>query len=66
METLLFILIVIAALATLYVLVRGVIAMAQGRDIGGVRSQSLMRRRVLYQAAAIVLVIVFLLLAAER
>ncbi|SMF64801.1 HIG1 domain-containing protein [Allosphingosinicella indica] len=63
MQTLLLILIILAALATLYVLVRGVITMAQGKDIGGVQSQSLMRKRVMYQAVAIVFVILFLMLA---
>lgn len=63
MQTLLLILIILAALATLYVLVRGVITMAQGKDIGGAQSQSLMRKRVMYQAVAIVFVILFLMLA---
>lgn len=63
MQTLLLILIILAALATLYVLARGVITMAQGKDIGGARSQSLMRKRVMYQAVAIVFVILFLMLA---
>lgn len=62
MQTLLIILIVAGALATLYVLVRGVIAMANGRDITGQRSQELMRKRVLFQALTIVLVILVLLL----
>ena len=63
MSTLLAILIVLAALATLYVLVKGVIGMAQGKDVTGERSQALMRKRVLLQAVAIILVILFLLLA---
>lgn len=63
MSTFVFILIVIAALATLYVLVQGVIGMAQGKDLTGQRSQALMRKRVLYQAIAILLVVVFLMIA---
>jgi hypothetical protein len=63
MSTFMAILIVLAALATLYVLVKGVIGMAQGKDVTGARSQALMRQRVLLQAVAIILVILFLLLA---
>ena len=63
MQTFLMILIVVAALATLYVLVKGVIGMAQGKDVTGVRSQSLMRQRVMLQAVAIILVILFIMVA---
>ena len=63
MQTLLIILIVLAAGATLFVLVKGVIGMAQGKDITGQRSQELMRKRVMFQAIAIVLVVLLLLLA---
>ncbi len=63
MSTFLMILIAIAALATLYVLVKGVIGMAQGKDITGQRSQALMRQRVMMQAVAIILVMIFLLVA---
>jgi hypothetical protein len=63
MPTFLLILVVIAALATLYILIKGVIGMAQGRDITGERSQALMRKRVMFQAIAIVFVILFLLVA---
>ena len=62
MQTLLIILIVLGAGATLYILVRGVIGMAQGRDITGQRSQELMRKRVLFQALTIIFVILILLL----
>jgi len=62
MQTLLIILIVLGAGATLYILVRGVIGMANGRDITGERSQELMRKRVLFQALTIVFVILVLLL----
>lgn len=66
MDTLLFILIAAAALATLYILAKGVIGMAQGKDLTGERSQQLMRKRVLFQAVAIVLVILFLIVAGGR
>ena len=63
MQTFLMILIILAALATLYVLVKGVIGMAQQKDITGVRSQGLMRQRVMLQAVAIIFVILFLMVA---
>jgi hypothetical protein len=66
MSTFLLILIAIAAGATLFILAKGVIGMAQGKDITGQRSQQLMRKRVLFQAIAIILVIVFLLVAGGR
>jgi hypothetical protein len=43
-----------------YVLVRGVISMASGKDVTGEQSQMWMRRRVLFQAVAIVIVILIL------
>jgi len=49
--------------AVVYVLVRGVIAMASGKDVSGEQSQMWMRRRVLFQAVAIVLVILILVVA---
>ena len=66
MQTFLMILIAIAALATLYVLVKGVIGMASGKDVTGVRSQALMRKRVMFQAIAILFVVLFLLIAGGR
>ena len=66
MQTLLVILIVLAAGATLFVLVKGVIGMAQGKDVTGVRSQELMRKRVMFQAIAIVFVVLLLLMASGR
>jgi hypothetical protein len=63
MSIFLFILIIAAALATLFVLAKGVIGMAQGKDITGQRSQQLMRKRVMYQAIAIIFVILFLVVA---
>lgn len=66
MQTLLIILIVLAAGATLFVLVKGVIGMAQGKDITGQRSQDLMRKRVMFQALAIILVVLLLVLAGSE
>lgn len=63
MEPILIILIVILAGLTLYTLVRGVIAMANGKDTTGQQSQNWMRKRVKYQALAIVFVVLLLLLA---
>ena len=63
MDIFLAILIALAAGATLFVLVKGVIGMAQGKDITGRRSQELMRKRVMYQAIAILLVVLLLALA---
>ena len=62
MNLLLILLIVAAAGATLFVLVKGVVGMAQGRDVTGARSQDLMRKRVLFQAAAILLAVLLLLM----
>lgn len=61
MQTVLIILVALAALATLYVLVRGVIGMANGRDVTGMRSQELMRKRVMFQAVTIVFAVLLLL-----
>lgn len=63
MTPLLIILIVLAAGATLYVLVKGVVGMAQGKDINGQRSQQLMQKRVMFQAIAILLTILLLIVA---
>jgi hypothetical protein len=65
MSIILLILIVLAAGATLFVLVKGVIGMASGKDVTGARSQELMRKRIFFQAIAIILVILFLLVASN-
>jgi len=59
----LIILLVLAMGATAYVLVRGVIAMASGKDVTGEQQQNWMRKRVLFQALAIVFVVLILLFA---
>jgi hypothetical protein len=63
MNTILIILLVLAMAATAYVLVRGVIAMASGKDLSGERQQDYMRKRVLFQAIAIIIVILILVVA---
>jgi hypothetical protein len=63
MNTILIILLVLAMGATAYVLVRGVIAMASGKDISGERQQDYMRKRVLFQAIAIIIFVLILIMA---
>jgi hypothetical protein len=63
MRYLLLVLLLLAMAAVVYVLVRGVIAMASGKDLSGEQSQMWMRRRVLFQAVAIILVILILVVA---
>ncbi len=62
MQTLLVILLLLAAGATLFVLVKGVIGMAQQKDVSGQRSQDLMRKRVMFQAVAILIAVLLLLM----
>lgn len=59
----LLILLLLAMAATAYVLIRGVMLMASGKDVTGEQSQQWMRRRVLFQGIAIVLVILILMVA---
>lgn len=59
------ILLVFFAGATLFVLVRGVIGMAQQKDLTGEHSQQLMQKRILYQAIAIGLAVLLLLMASN-
>ena len=66
MRIVLVILLVLAALATLFVLIRGVVTMAGGKDITGQRSQELMRKRLLFQAIAIFIAVLLLLVASGR
>ena len=66
MRILLTILLVLAAGATLFVLAKGVIGLAQQKDITGQRSQQLMQKRILFQAIAILLAVLLLLLASGR
>jgi hypothetical protein len=61
MKWILVLLLVAAAGATLFVLVKGVIGMAQQKDLTGQRSQALMQKRILFQAVAIVIAVLLLL-----
>ena len=63
MNIVLTVLLLAAMGATAYVLVRGVMAMASGKDISGERQQNYMRKRVLFQAVAIIIVILILVMA---
>jgi hypothetical protein len=64
---LLIILLVLVMGGVLYVLVRGVIGMASGKDPTGEQSQMWMRRRVMLQGAAIVILfLIFYLASASK
>lgn len=63
MSILLIILLVAAMGATAYVLVRGVITMAQGKAGSSEQQQQWMRKRVMFQAVAILLVALILIVA---
>ena len=65
MRIVLLILLLLAMAGVVYVLVRGVMAMASGRDVTGEQSQKWMQRRVLFQAVAIVIVILILIVAGQ-
>ena len=65
MRYFLLVLLLLAMGATAYVLVRGVIAMASGKDITGEQQQNYMRKRVLFQALATVVVILILIVAGQ-
>ena len=65
MNTLLILALVAAMGATLYVLVRGVIAMASGKDLTGEQQQNYMRKRVLFQGVAIVIIVLILVVAGQ-
>ena len=63
MRIVLLILLLLAMAGVVYVLVRGVMAMASGKDVTGEQSQKWMQRRVLFQGVAIVIVILLLVVA---
>ena len=65
MQPILVILLLLAAGATVFVLAKGVIGMAQQKDLTGQRSQDLMRKRVMFQAVAILIAVVLLLMASN-
>jgi len=61
MNAILITFIVLAALATGYVLVRGIMTMASGKDITGAQSNKFMSMRVTFQLLTIVFVVVLFL-----
>ncbi|HYI64397.1 MAG TPA: HIG1 domain-containing protein [Allosphingosinicella sp.] len=62
MKPILIALLVLAALATLFILGRGLVGMMQG-NITPQRSQALMQKRILFQGIAILLAIALLVVA---
>ncbi len=62
MQSVVLVFIVLGALATAAVLVRGIIVMARGKDITGQQSNKLMSYRVGLQALTIVFVIILILM----
>ena len=65
MNALLIIALILAMGATAYVLVRGIMAMASGKDVSGEQQQNYMQKRVLFQGIAILIVAVILALAGK-
>ena len=63
MTIVLMILLILAMGATAYVLVRGVVTMAQGKVGSSEQQQQWMQKRVMFQAIAIIIVILILLAA---
>jgi hypothetical protein len=62
MNAVLIVFMVIAALATLGVLARGIITMARGKDITGAQSNKMMSYRVAFQALAIIFIVILFLI----
>ena len=61
MSTFLIVMLALAAAATLFALVRGLVTMARGNDVGGVQSNRWMVYRVAFQALAVVVVMILFL-----
>ncbi len=60
-QTILIVLMILAALATLSVLARGIFIMARGKDVGGVQSNRMMSYRVAFQALTILIIVILFL-----
>jgi len=60
MDTFIIVLIVLAAIATATVLVRGIVTMARGKDITGQQSNKMMSYRVAFQLLTIILVVILI------
>jgi hypothetical protein len=65
MKPFLILLIVLGALATGVVLVRGILIMANGKDDSGRRSNQMMWYRVLFQGITVALVFIFAAIMAK-
>lgn len=65
MNILFIIALVLAMGATAYVLVRGIMAMASGKDVSGEQQQNYMQKRVIFQGVAILIVALILALAGK-
>lgn len=61
MSTFLIIVLALAALATVFALIRGLVTMARGKDLTGVQSNRWMMYRVVFQGAAVVVVMILFL-----
>lgn len=75
MHTILVILLILAMIATVVALVRGIVQFLRtshedleggGPNLSGERQNRMMRARILFQAAAIIIVILLLLLGGSR
>jgi hypothetical protein len=62
MSTFVLVLVVLGALATAAVLVKGIVTMASGKDITGQQSNRLMSARVGLQLVTVIFVVVLILL----
>jgi hypothetical protein len=62
MQAFLIIFMILAALATLGVLARGIIIMARGKDVTGKQSNKMMTYRVAFQALAIIFIVILFLI----
>ena len=65
MTPILIIVLILAMGATAYVLVRGIMAMASGKDVSGEQQQNYMQKRVIFQGVAILIVALILALAGK-
>lgn len=62
MSSIVLVLVILGALATLGVLVRGIFVMARGKDITGKQSNRLMSYRVLLQLFTVVMVVLLIII----
>ena len=62
MNTFIIIVIVLGAIATATVLVRGIIIMASGKDISGRKSNQMMWYRVMFQGLTVAAIVILMLM----